>query len=79
MYFFIPTDEYDIESVDTLDLEDATIDDDPALPPGSFAQSGHFWVKKNGVVYTVSAGVDGTGADDALAKELMIDWLAGID
>lgn len=75
VYFEIETDEFEIESFDNPDPQFATMVDDPALPPGSFVQSGDFYAKKNDVLYKVVAGVTGTEDDNQLATELMIAWL----
>lgn len=76
VYFEIDTDQLDIDGYANPDPKFATMVDDPALPAGSFVQSGDFYAKKGDTLYKVVAGVTGTEDDDALAKKLMIAWLA---
>lgn len=76
VYFDPVADEFELAAFDAPDPQFATLVDDPNLPPGSFVQSGDFFAKKNDVLYKVVASVNGTDADNDLAKQLMIAWLA---
>lgn len=76
VYFEIETDPFEIEQFDTPDPQFATPVDDPALPSGSFVQSGDFYAKQDDVLYKVTASVTGTDDDNQLATQLMIAWLA---
>jgi len=76
VYFEIDTDQLEIDGYANPDPKFATLVDDPALPAGSFVQSGDFYAKKGDVLYKVVANVNGTEDDDELAKKLMIAWLA---
>ncbi|MCZ4498544.1 MAG: hypothetical protein JWQ74_1097 [Marmoricola sp.] len=78
VYFEIDTDQLEIDGYANPDPKFATLVEDPALPAGSFVQSGDFYAKKGDVLYKVVANVKGTEDDNELAKKLMIAWLGRV-